>query len=108
MKLYISGPITGVPDYKEKFSQAAGYLGHLGDEVEIIDPSTFAGEDGWNWADWMLIDLRALRGADALVSLPGSMASRGARVEAEFARGMGIPVLDLCDVRAWIAKGGRG
>jgi len=107
MKLYLSGPITGIPDYKEKFSQAAEYLCHLGDEVEVIDPSTFAGEYGWNWADWMLYDLRALRGADALVSLPGSMESRGARVEVEFAKGMGIPVLDLFDVRSWVANGGR-
>ena len=104
MKLYLSGPITGVPDYRDRFFQAEDYLRHLGPGVEVINPAAFSCMALWEWEDCMLFDLKLLRGADTLVSLPGSANSKGARIEADFARGMGIPVFDLCEVRAWVAR----
>ena len=102
MTVYLSGPITGIPDYKERFHAAALYVEHLGD-IEVINPAATVERPTWNWSDWMLYDLHLLTKADALVALPGSEASPGATVERAFAFGLGIPVLDLAEARAWAA-----
>lgn len=96
MTIYLSGPITGVPDYKDRFARAAGYLERLG-SFEVINPAAGIERPSWTWADWMLFDLHLLRRADVLVSLPGSDNSPGARTEREFARGLGLPCIDLVD-----------
>jgi hypothetical protein len=102
MTVYLSGPITGVSDYKERFAKAQGYIEHLA-PVEVINPASYLDRPTWTWADWMLFDLHLLTKAHVLVSLSGSDESKGARVERDFALGLGIPVLDLADFRAWAA-----
>lgn len=103
MTVYLSGPISGCPGYREIFAQAARYVEHLHDSIAVINPAATIDRPGWTWADWMIFDLHLLRKADVLMSLPGSEQSHGARTEREFARGLGIPVLDLAEARAWSA-----
>lgn len=103
MTIYLSGPITGITDYAARFDQAREYVEHLGD-IEVINPAAAGHRPAWTWADWMIYDLQLLRRADALVALPWSEGSHGAKVEADFARGLGIPVIELADLRGALAQ----
>jgi nucleoside 2-deoxyribosyltransferase len=102
LTVYLSGPISGIPDYRERFAQAARYIEHLG-SFEVINPAATIERPEWDWSDWMLYDLALMTKADVLVTLPGSERSPGATVERAFALGLGIPVVDLAEARAWVA-----
>lgn len=81
-KVYISGPITGVEDYKEKFEAAAEYLrqnGHI-----PINPAVEA--EGLNPADYMRISLARLEAADAIFPLYRWQFSPGAMIEMQYAK----------------------
>lgn len=99
--VYLSGPISGVIDYRERFRAAEMEVErhHAGD---IINPADQGSAPDWEWADWMIYDLALLRKAKVLVQLPGCSASRGAKIEDSFARGMGIPVVRLEDFEEWV------
>jgi hypothetical protein len=97
-KIYLSGPITGVPDYRARFSRAASVVRGLLSHAEILNPAEAQERPGWSWADWMLYDLILLRGASCAVFLPGWKGSPGARVEREFASGLGIPIVELTEL----------
>lgn len=106
MNVYISGPMTGKPFYNfEEFDKAANIIKELGHEP--INPAhlsrlmvAYAGFDPnkeesykfYSSEDYMEHDIVALRGADALVLLPGWSASSGAQVEIAYARYRKIPV----------------
>ena len=107
-RVYLSGPIAGVPDFRDRFA-AAGEAARakLGD-VEIIDPCDVAvlshdgvpcapgyssGEDtGHSSACFMRTDLIALLTCDEIWMLHGHERSRGATVELAVARACGMVV----------------
>lgn len=107
-RVYLSGPIAGVPDFRDRFA-AAGEAARakLGD-VEIIDPCDVAelshdgvscapgysaGEDaGHSSACFMRTDLIALLTCDEIWMLPDHGRSRGATVELAVARACGMVV----------------
>jgi len=106
MKAYLSGPITGIPDWRERFAQAAEYVGHLG--AEVINPAHLEPPIAApSWADYILYDLTHLRRANVLVLLPGADRSPGALVEKAFAIGLGIPVVDLAEIRGHLVQSER-
>lgn len=85
-KVYIAGPITGMPDdNRAAFAEAAEIIRSLGlDPVnpldgieELKDPS---------YVDYICRGLRLLDGCDAMFLLEGWHRSPGARIEFEFAR----------------------
>lgn len=85
MRIYIAGPITGMPDLNEAaFATEAARLRDLGHEtfnpVEIN-----AGREGDGWAKCMRRDLAVLATCDAVQTLPGWQRSAGARFEVETA-----------------------
>lgn len=93
---YLSGPITGNPNYEQQFSQAAEALAREGRDV--INPAAL------DWAvpleelsheKIMAIDLKLLSMADYLVQLPGWKDSRGANRELGYAMAMDLPVFSL-------------
>lgn len=66
-KIYISGPITGNPNYKEQFAAISRMLakdGHI-----VIDPSVET--EGLSPRDYMRISLARLEAADEILLLPG-------------------------------------
>lgn len=81
VKLYISGPITGIPDYKEKFMAAAKKLEGTG--AVVLNPATLP--EGMNREDYMRICLSMVDVADVVVMLPGWEDSAGARLERNYA-----------------------
>jgi hypothetical protein len=88
MKVYLSGPITGIEAYKDVFALYAHAVSALGHEV--VDPSAVSISD-WTWADYMQHDLCLLKGCDAICLLPGWERSRGARIERSYAKRNRIP-----------------
>lgn len=101
--IYIAGPVTGYEDDNRlAFEQAQEQLRKAGvKHVEI--PHEFVPQDS-AWETAMAKSITRLCATwantgklvcEAVVCLPGSQDSRGARLEMKIARALGIPVYDL-------------
>lgn len=77
MKAYIAGPITGDPDYKEKFKIIKKRLKELG--YIVLNPAELPA--GMANSDYMRICLAMIDSADLVVFLPDWDESRGAKLE---------------------------
>lgn len=104
MRIYLAGPITGVPDYRRRFLQArtnCGRKGHL-----VMDPSCLPA--GFDWEDYMPICLAMLERCDAICLLTGWERSRGAQKELWAARHWGKKVFqgpgEVPDMRGWTER----
>lgn len=103
MRVYISGPMTGYPDYNfPAFREAAEEFRSLGFEVE--DPSEKGVVPGWTWEQYLAYDLRVMLDCDAIYLLDGWEDSRGSRLECHVAKQLGFKrvsadgtVMDLAD-----------
>lgn len=85
MKVYISGPMTGIPEYnRDAFMTAEARLRKLGHLVE--NPWRLGAQVGWGHFQYMRRDIRALSRCSAIHMLPGWWRSRGARKEWVVAR----------------------
>ena len=90
MRVYISGPITGIPDgnieafnYAEKLLREAGH--------DPVNPNKLDCADGDTWEQCMRRDIATLMSCDALLYLPGSDKSKEADFEVKIALTVGIP-----------------
>jgi len=91
MKVYLSGPVTGLPEnnrpifqhYTERL-KSAGF--------ETITPTTIVPE-GTEWHAAMKICISAMMDADIVIMLSGWPHSKGASLEHRIARDLEIPVL---------------
>ncbi len=79
MILYLSGPITGVKDYKARFKHAQITLEMAGKQT-VLNPAVMP-EGLKEYDDYIRISLSMLCAADGIVMLPGWKKSRGARIE---------------------------
>lgn len=96
-KVYLSGPIQGIPFPKAQlaFATAACEVAdRLDDTLDIIDPTKLPTTCSC-WADYLIRDLMVLKGCDVIAMLPNWQSSPGARTEHEFAVGCGIKVMEL-------------
>jgi hypothetical protein len=92
MKLYISGPVSGMPGLnKDAFNAAEIQLDAAGHSV--INPVKNGVPDTSPWLDHMRADIKMLMDCDGVACLPGWENSRGAKIEVELARSLGFPVL---------------
>lgn len=93
-RIYISGPMTGIPDLNAPaFHAAAAVLRDLGHDV--INPAENIADDHHDWRDHMRCDLRLLLTCEAVAMLPGWERSRGARLERHAALELGMPCHSL-------------
>lgn len=102
MKLYLAGPMKGLPDWNyPAFERAATRLRGYGHEVTSPhekdaelghDPNT-DGHLGYRF--YMSHDLPLVLAADAVAVLSGWRKSKGARIEVHVAQECGIPILDV-------------
>ena len=104
MKVYVSGPMTGIPDFNyPAFDAACVALRDAG--LEVISPHEVNPIDGeeraWEW--YVRRDIVALMDADAIVVLPGWEASRGATLETLISSALGMPLYALSDILAGVA-----
>jgi hypothetical protein len=90
--IYLSGPMTGLPDYNyPAFREAARTLRSYGQIV--FDPSeAFEGKTDLPKEVYMRKDIEALLKADVVALLPGWNTSSGAQLEVEVAKQCGIPI----------------
>lgn len=85
MKLYIAGPITGVPDYEERFRKAEEDLKAMGHTV--INPVK---DKGFTYKQYIDMGLCQLMQCDAIYMLKGYEKSKGARLELAYAATVGM------------------
>ena len=101
MKVYISGPMTGLPDLNfPAFNRAAEELRAAGYEVraegfEVVNPAELNPDPNTPYSECMRKDLRALLDCDAIALLPGWENSRGAKMEFEVAQICAMKVIVL-------------
>jgi len=93
MKLYISGPMSGMPDHgRPAFFYAAGRL--LAAGYQIVNPAALQEPvEGKPWEAYLRVDLMAmLDGCEGVALLDGHERSRGARLERHVAEALKMPV----------------
>lgn len=104
MKLYVSGPMSGLPDWNyPAFFKAAQQIGDAG--FEPINPARIRDDlpaTGAAWVDYMRAALRDVADCDGIALLPGWRDSRGARLEAHIATELDLPVQSVDE---WINGG---
>ena len=105
MKIYLSGPMTGIPDWNyPAFHAAANQLRHAG-HVVFSPAENFEGDTKRDRAEYMRKDIEAVLWAEAVAVLPGWYASKGAALEVAIARELGLPAgTDAAGVLAELAS----
>ena len=106
MKIYVSGPMSGLTDKnRQAFMDAEELLVAAGYEVltparvdELFPPDPDEYRD-WHW--YMSKCLPMVDEADGLAMLPGWVKSRGARWEADRALEIGLP---MASVETWCSR----
>lgn len=92
MKVYIAGPMTGLPDYnRPAFNAAAKILSQCGEIV--LNPAVLP--DGMRHEEYMTICLAMVEVCDAVMLLPGWEQSVGAQMEHKRARELGKEVIEI-------------
>lgn len=93
MKVYISGRISDINRHIAygMFEQAEKYLSDHGHTP--INPMRLKHEHPGSWEDYMMEDIRALLGCEAIFMLPNWGLSKGARIEYSIAREMGLKIM---------------
>lgn len=91
-RIYISGPMTGYPDYNfPAFMEAEDKLRSLG--YGVINPARIEHKNKECWVTCMRQAITEMMQADAVATLPGWKRSRGAQIEVELAIRLTIPVI---------------
>ena len=97
-RVYISGPMSGLPEFNypaffaaEEELVAAGYA--------VENPARNPEPDPKTWEGFMRMAVKQVADCDALVMLPGWESSRGAKVEVDLAKTLGMHV---CEIKEFI------
>jgi hypothetical protein len=92
MIIYISGPMSGIPDLNfPAFAAAASRLRNIG--YTVINPAEIE-QPVKEWSACMREDIKQLMLADAVAVLPGWALSKGATIEVNLAGQLGMRILD--------------
>ncbi|NOV25910.1 DUF4406 domain-containing protein [Cupriavidus necator] len=92
MRTYIAGPMSGIPLLNfPAFHEAARALRAEGHDV--VNPAEINADPSAGWLECMRADIRELVTCDAIYLLPGWEKSRGARLEAKIAEGLGFRMI---------------
>lgn len=92
MKIYISGPMTGIEDLNyPAFNKADELLKRQG--YDTFNPAKINGKDDWDWQDYMKPCIKAIPDCTHILLLAGWEDSRGAKIELNIARTLGLEVI---------------
>lgn len=89
MKIYISGSISKNPNYMKQFAQAEEKLRALGNDV--INPARNTGE---SYKEYIDKGLEQEMKCDAIYMLPGYKVSTGAMLELQYAKAVGMEIIN--------------
>lgn len=104
VRLYLSGPMTGLPDFNyPAFNAEAARLRALGYHVE--NPAENPPQESWE--AYMEVCIPQLLTCDTIALLPGWSESRGALWERYVASQEGITITAAARIRAWSAYRGQ-
>ena len=102
MKIYVIGPVSGMKDRNiDRFVKASSALQAAGYETAI--PHDYVRFDA-EWEDAMKASIKRMLDADGVAMLNGWHDSRGASLEYDVARKVGIPAYG---VEFWLANASR-
>lgn len=84
-RIYVSGPITGTPDYLIRFAGAKSRLLCCG--YEVVNPAQMCLSlpNTFSHNEYMEVCMAALKACDTIYLLNGWQNSAGAKIEAEYA-----------------------
>ena len=98
-KIYISGPMTGLPDLNfPAFHEETARLRSLG--FDVVNPADLNPEPNTGWHECMRNDLRALLDCDILALLDGWQNSAGAHLELHIAHRVGMEIVIAKEIKA--------
>ena len=94
IKVYISGPIAGIPDYLDRFASAEEELTEAG--FVVMNPAKIQYEmpSDTTQTEYMSISMRLLEMCDAIFMLSGWEYSRGAMAEYHYAHSIGLDLFE--------------
>lgn len=93
MRVYISGGITGIDDYMERFDEAEKRLTEQ--KYTVINPAKVNAQlpEGLFHEDYMAVSIAMLSLADAIYMLAGWRFSKGANREYGYALAKGLKIM---------------
>lgn len=93
MRVYISGPITGVSDYMEKFEAAEKELKKKG--YTVVNPAkiNYGMPEDMTYEEYLHIDINLIELCGAIYMIRGWEMSRGANREYGYALGKGKVIM---------------
>ena len=105
MRVYISGPMTGLPQLNfPAFHAAASEL--RARRYEVVNPAEINPDGALSWAQCMRADIKALCDCEALALLPGWERSKGAHLELHLAHRLDMQIGTVAEfVRAAEERG---
>lgn len=93
MKLYLAGPMTGLPELNfPLFHAEAARIRGLG--YDVVNPAEINADPSAGWAKCLRDDIRELVTCDGVALLPDWTLSRGASLERHIAESLGMLVFD--------------
>ena len=94
MKVYLSGPMTGIESWNfPAFHSEAARLREMGHEV--VSPAEVNPDTSMTWEQCLRTDIKALCDCEAIALMNGWEHSKGAHLELHIAHRIGLKVL-LC------------
>lgn len=104
MKIYLSGPMTGIPEFNHPaFNATTSALREKG--FDVINPAEVNPDLSMSWENCIRKDIKALLDCDAIALMPGWESSRGVHLELHIAHRVGIEILFVSHLLETVVEG---